>query len=71
MFDYQAPKQLLKNKIILVTCAGDGIDKTAAITYAQFGTTIILLGRTTKNPKAVYGTIEAKKLSARRYRLIK
>ncbi|WP_343772658.1 YciK family oxidoreductase, partial [Marinomonas arenicola] len=60
MFDYQAPEQLLKDKIILVTGAGDGIGKTAALTYAQHGATVILLGRTTKKLEAVYDTIEAK-----------
>ncbi|MBD5770198.1 YciK family oxidoreductase [Marinomonas colpomeniae] len=58
MFDYQAPSQLLKNKIILVTGAGDGIGKTAAITYAKHGATVILLGRTTKKLEAVYDLIE-------------
>ncbi|NLQ16080.1 YciK family oxidoreductase [Marinomonas sp. M1K-6] len=58
MFDYQAPSQLLKDKIILVTGAGDGIGKAAAITYAQHGATVILLGRTTKKLEAVYDHIE-------------
>lgn len=58
MFDYQAPSQLLKNKVILVTGAGDGIGKTAAITYAKYGATVILLGRTTKKLEAVYDQIE-------------
>ncbi len=43
MFHYQAPDQLLKNKVILVTGAGDGIGKAAAITYAKYGATVILL----------------------------
>lgn len=58
MLDYQAPSQLLKDKVILVTGAGDGIGKTAAITYAKHGATIILLGRTTKKLEAVYDYIE-------------
>lgn len=58
MFTYQAPDQLLKDKIILVTGAGDGIGKTAAITYAKYGATVILLGRTTKKLEAVYDQIE-------------
>lgn len=60
MFDYQAPPQILKNKIILVTGAGDGIGKTAAITYAQHGATVILLGRTIKKLELVYDEIEAR-----------
>lgn len=58
MFDYQAPSQLLKDKVILVTGAGDGIGKTAAITYASHGATVILLGRTIKKLEAVYDFIE-------------
>lgn len=58
MFDYQAPSQLLTGKVILVTGAGDGIGKTAAITYAKHGATVILLGRTTKKLEAVYDYIE-------------
>ncbi|MDB4837657.1 YciK family oxidoreductase [Marinomonas sp.] len=58
MFNYQAPEQLLKDKIILVTGAGDGIGKAAAITYAKHGATVILLGRTTKKLEAVYDEIE-------------
>ncbi|MEL0615115.1 SDR family NAD(P)-dependent oxidoreductase, partial [Marinomonas arenicola] len=60
MFDYQAPEQLLKDKISLVTGAGDGIGKTAALPYAQHGATVILLGRTPKKLEAVYDPIEAK-----------
>jgi len=59
MFDYTAPAQLLKDKTILVTGAGDGIGKAAALTYAQFGATVILLGRTTEKLEAVYDQIEA------------
>ncbi|ETX09899.1 oxoacyl-ACP reductase [Marinomonas ushuaiensis DSM 15871] len=61
MFHYQAPSQLLKDKVILVTGAGDGIGKTAAITYAKHGATVILLGRTTKKLDAVYDLIEKNK----------
>ncbi|BFM48864.1 YciK family oxidoreductase [Marinomonas sp. THO17] len=60
MFDYQAPSQLLKGKTIMVTGAGDGIGKAAALTYAEHGATVILLGRTTKKLEAVYDAIEAK-----------
>ncbi|WP_444931681.1 YciK family oxidoreductase [Microbulbifer sp. SSSA002] len=57
--DYQAPSDLLKSKIILVTGAGDGIGKTAAKTFAAHGATVILLGRTTPKLEAVYDEIEA------------
>jgi len=58
MMNYQASKDLLKDKIILVTGAGDGIGKTAAIHYAKHGATVILLGRTTKKLEQVYDEIE-------------
>ncbi|TBR45088.1 YciK family oxidoreductase [Marinomonas agarivorans] len=58
MMSYQAPKDLLKDKIILVTGAGDGIGKTAALHYAKHGATVILLGRTTKKLDLVYDEIE-------------
>ncbi|GAB3477871.1 YciK family oxidoreductase [Marinomonas epiphytica] len=58
MFDYQAPAALLKDKIILVTGAGDGIGKSAALHYAKHGATVILLGRTTSKLEAVYDQID-------------
>jgi NAD(P)-dependent dehydrogenase (short-subunit alcohol dehydrogenase family) len=59
MFDYQAPINLLKNKVILVTGAGDGIGRAAALSYAKHGATVILLGRTTTKLEKVYDEIEA------------
>ncbi len=59
MFDYQAPADLLANRTILVTGAGDGIGRAAAITYAAHGATVILAGRTTKKLEEVYDAIEA------------
>ncbi|MGQ7248392.1 YciK family oxidoreductase [Halomonas sp. V046] len=58
-FDYQAPAELLKDRIVLVTGAGDGIGRTAAITYARHGATVILLGRTIAKLEKVYDEIEA------------
>ncbi|HNE90961.1 MAG TPA: SDR family NAD(P)-dependent oxidoreductase, partial [Agitococcus sp.] len=45
---YQAAKDLLKDKVILVTGASDGIGRVAAKTYAKHGATVILLGRDLK-----------------------
>ena len=59
MHNYQAPDGLLKDKVILVTGAGDGIGKTAALTYASLGATVILLGRTLEKLETVYDQIEA------------
>ncbi|OZG71072.1 YciK family oxidoreductase [Hahella sp. CCB-MM4] len=58
MYPYEAPEQLLKGRVILVTGAGAGIGRAAAITFANFGATVILSGRTTKKLEDVYDTIE-------------
>ncbi|ECV9927129.1 TPA: YciK family oxidoreductase [Salmonella enterica] len=42
---YQPKQDLLQNRIILVTGASDGIGREAALTYARYGATVILLGR--------------------------
>ncbi|NOG32785.1 YciK family oxidoreductase [Halomonas sp. TBZ9] len=57
--DYQAPADLLANRIILVTGAGDGIGRAAALAYARHGATVILLGRTIAKLEKVYDEIEA------------
>lgn len=59
MFDYQAPDNLLENRTILVTGAGTGIGRAAALSYAAHGATVILLGRTEEKLEAVYDEIEA------------
>jgi NAD(P)-dependent dehydrogenase (short-subunit alcohol dehydrogenase family) len=59
MFEYQAPENLLKDRVILVTGAGDGIGRIAAKTYAAHGATVILLGRTLEKLEHVYDEIEA------------
>lgn len=57
--DYQAPKDLLEGRIILVTGAGAGIGRAAALAYAAHGATVLLLGRTISKLEAVYDEIEA------------
>lgn len=59
MQNYQAPVDLLKDRIIMVTGAGSGIGKTAALTYAAHGATVILVGRTVSKLEAVYDEIES------------
>jgi NAD(P)-dependent dehydrogenase (short-subunit alcohol dehydrogenase family) len=59
MQTYQATTNALKDKVILVTGAGDGIGKEAALTYARFGATVILLGKTVAKLTTVYDEIVA------------
>ncbi|SOD39797.1 YciK family oxidoreductase [Nitrosovibrio sp. Nv4] len=56
--NYSAPKDLLKDRVILVTGAGQGIGRTAALAYAAHGATIILHGRNIKKLESVYDEIE-------------
>ena len=59
MFEYQPSQAFLLNKIILITGAGDGIGKQAALSYAAYGATVILLGRTEQKLVQVYDEIVA------------
>ena len=59
MNDYNAPADLLRDKVILITGAGDGIGAQAAKTYAAHGAICILLGRTVSKLEAVYDDIVA------------
>jgi len=52
---YQPKSTLLDNRIILVTGASDGIGREAAITYARYGASVILLGR---NEEKLHAVIE-------------
>lgn len=57
--NYTAPASLLRDRNILVTGAGDGIGRSAALAYAAHGATVWLLGRTEAKLEAVYDEIEA------------
>jgi len=57
--NYKAQPDTLKDRIILVTGAGDGIGETAAITFAKHGATVILLGRTIPKLERTYDAIIA------------
>lgn len=58
MSEYTPPTDLLANRVILITGAGDGIGRTAALACAAHGATVILLGRTIAKLEAVYDAIE-------------
>jgi len=49
----------LKDQVILVTGAGDGIGKAVSLALAKQGATLILLGRTARKLEAVYDLIES------------
>ncbi len=60
MYQYQPPKELLKDKVILVTGASNGIGAAIAKAYARHGATVILHGRKVEKLEAVYDEIIAK-----------
>lgn len=54
---YSPPADLLANRVILVTGAGDGIGRAASISFAAHGATVILAGRTVAKLEQVYDQI--------------
>ena len=59
MKNYHPPTDLLKDRVILITGASDGIGRACARSFAAFGATVILLGRTIRNLEKLYDDIEA------------
>ena len=54
---YSPAPDLPKDRVILVTGAGDGIGATAARTFAKHGATVAMVGRTQRKLEAVYDAI--------------
>lgn len=57
--EYQPRSDLLKDKVILITGVGDGIGKTAALSYALHGATVVLHGRSLNKLEVIYDEIES------------
>jgi NAD(P)-dependent dehydrogenase (short-subunit alcohol dehydrogenase family) len=57
--DYTIKPQCLKDKVIVVTGAGEGIGRTAAKSFAASGATVVLMGRTLAKLETAYDEIEA------------
>lgn len=57
--DYTPRQDLLKDRVIIVTGAGDGIGRGVAKAYAAHGASVILVGRTTHKLEAVFDEIVA------------
>jgi NAD(P)-dependent dehydrogenase (short-subunit alcohol dehydrogenase family) len=55
--NYEAPHQHLQNRVILITGAGQGIGRSAALAFAGQGATIILIGRKVSKLEEVYDEI--------------
>jgi len=58
-FEYSAPENLLENKTIMITGAGDGIGKACAQCFVDHGATVILLSRSQDKLEALYDQIES------------
>ena len=60
--EFQASKNELENKVILVSGGGSGIGKEAALAFAECGAEIVLLGKNSDHLEETYNEFEARKL---------
>lgn len=58
MRNYQANADALRERVILVTGAGDGIGRAVARSLGAYGATVILLGRSIRKLERVYDELE-------------
>lgn len=59
MPSYQAPADLLKDRVILITGAADGIGRKSALAFSRAGAICILLDKNVRNLEGVYDEIIA------------
>lgn len=57
--DYHPADDILEDRVVLVTGAGDGIGRAAALAYAAHAATVVLLGKTVAKLESLYDEIEA------------
>lgn len=57
--DWQAEKQFLKDRVILITGAGNGIGAAVAKSCAYYGASVVLLDKSVGNLEQVYDAIES------------
>jgi NAD(P)-dependent dehydrogenase (short-subunit alcohol dehydrogenase family) len=62
---YEYANDVLKDRVILITGASDGVGKALALHAAELGAQVILHGRNTRKLEQVYDDIEAIEGSAR------